>query len=158
MELTVVEWEQLGMDFLVPAWRRTASETAQAFPAGLRLRDLPEAVARLDEAARWLARHDMVGEHPVSLGPTEQFGSPPPRSPTEAAQDALGALAMTAVADDDWHVSALPGDPIQCHREGLKLGLPEELSGLRRGARSREHWRSLAEELGIADLPLTPPT
>lgn len=143
-----VSWEDLGMEALAPAWAKTADQSAHAFPRGLRLVDLAQAVEALDEAGEQLLRAEGASLRRFALEVARGQAR-------QRAREALVTMLGTSLVRAGFSLERLPGEPSVCRRGDVVLKPFHALDAMvDHGARD-QRWRRQVTEAGLADLPLT---
>ena len=107
---------------------------------GLTPRTLPTGKRGLKRSARrtkagWLGL--LSGDHRKKMAPI-----------------VLGGALILLLREKGWRLDWLPGEPVVCHREGVRIHPYVVVSGLLDGSMAPEAWIRRAEEAGIADESL----
>jgi heat shock protein HtpX len=138
-KLQPVTWTDVPQQVWVPAWARVAREHAS------RLKGVTP--ARLAELAA----------HPASLAVALKFSASPEvtsQAHVAEAAGAFGSALTVALVSAGWELTAGPGEPVRLRRNAHEIRPFDAWSQILSGEISREGWRSLCEQSGIAGLDL----
>lgn len=133
-----IGWDEVGSRVLLPRFDQAASENHEVF-RGLTAGDLGHALAPPGELIRKLA---------------ERLNASPEAARSHALWIA-GAVLTSALASRGLRVRSLPGEPVQIENfDGTLLPTFTIMVEIAEGKREADEWRSTAERLGFAALPL----
>jgi hypothetical protein len=138
-KLQPLTWTDVPQHVWVPAWTRVAREHAS------RLKGITP--ARLAELAA----------NPASLAVALKFSASPEvtsQAHVEEAVGVFGSALTVALVSAGWELSAGPGEPVRLRRNGHEIRPFEAWPQILAGELSRESWRSLCDQTGIAGLDL----
>jgi Zn-dependent protease with chaperone function len=135
-ERATVDWEDVGEDVMLPAWRAAVAE--QLLPAAPNLASAgvpisPDGLAGLGSA---MCEHAGVA------------ATRPERE--NMALMLCSRYLVVAAADVGWRIDSLPGEPIRLTRDGQAMDLLEDYTQVCAGRLDPERWRARVSAAGLS--------